>query len=709
MPGSPIKPSSDLQPSRAALAFHDATHGPALPPYDEELPLNANPKQHHRILKRRAARQRLAEQQRLAQQLHSQSGGRRQYNLESILSLGQAGLFGWSNSNVDSKEVIGIKSWQQALGPSVSFDTMNPRFSHNDKTSKKNIGDDGGNDRDKNGSAEELVTPASEATQIASDEAGRDLKVSQNAIDTVSIRSSPTVAMAHEMMLSTLDNETRMARDESEHDSAEPSPDPWPIQKSFPGSNMAMLVGYKLTRATIYSWANEATTEASHSLSVPSATLNDPTSSSTDDNNVEASGGQSGNASDNTHTSETGSRTISDSGRGSGSSRVYRKHPRKIQDGNDGSDGSSGDRDRPKRYRATGKTTKVSLNKPRFLCIYEAYHREQPDALGVPGLHCHRGSEEETERGFSTFKSVRAHIQRYHSPSQRCNNCWKTFRRGGELTVHLEQHGCAPRQSPPYMMSSPTEQKFTQKRFSGPNEDRWWDLFRLLIPQSDTCGLDILKNMYSPYIKPYQNRPEKNQVSQLTVFMGQATQSAPGAPESRDNFTQFDVTLDFYHPIYSMNTDLSSHSEGLLPITSDVFEIPTNLLSGGNMAGPVTQDTCPVYHLSKNGATAGSIISEATSKSTLNNKRLKARIIQLETQLSNRTSLDRKLMKDMMLDVGEVQKILEGIIDDPDNLTSETFEKVLKASEIATKLKDQFSRRLEYGKMEMETNVEGAV
>ncbi|KAK6080611.1 hypothetical protein SCUP234_05157 [Seiridium cupressi] len=679
MPGSPIKLSSDLQPSRAALAFHDAPHEPALPPYDEELPLNVNPKQHDRILKRRATRQRLAEQQRLAQRLHSQSRGRRQYSLDPRLSLGQAGLVGWSNSNLDS-EVIGIKNWQQALAPSISFGMMNPRLSHNANTSKKNVGDDGGNDRDKNASAKERMTPASEAIQIASDKAGRDPKISQNAIDSVSIRSSPTVAMAHEKTLSTLENETRMAGDESEGDSSEPLPDPWPIQKSYPGSNMVMLVGYKLTRAIIYSRANEATTEASHSLSVPSATLNDPTSSSTDDNNVEASGGQSGNASDNTHTSETASPTISDSGHGSGSSRVYRKHPRKIQDENDGSDGSSGDGDRPKRYRATGKTTK-------------------PGTLGVPGLHCHRGSEEETERGFSTFKSVR----------------------GGELTVHLEQNGCAPRQSPPYMMSSSTEQKFTQKRFSGPNEDRWWDLFRLLIPQSDTCGLDILKNMYSPYIKPYQDRSEKNQVSQLTDFLGQATHSAPGAPEYRDNFTvsgsefglssnqQFDVTLDFYHPIYSMSTDLSSHSEGLLPITSDVFGISTNLLSGGNMAGPVTQDTCPVDHLSKNGATAGSIISEATSKSTLNNKRLKARIIQLETQLGNRASLDRKLMKDMMLDVREVQKILEGIIDDPDNLTSETFEKVLKASEIATKLKDQFSRRLEYGTMEMETNVEGAV
>ncbi|KAK9775368.1 hypothetical protein SCAR479_08044 [Seiridium cardinale] len=245
MPGSPIKSSSDLQPSRAGLAFHDATHEPALPPCDEELPLNVNPKQHDRTLKRRATRQRLA------QQLHSQSQGRRQYNLEAKLSLGQADLFERPDSTVGSVEVIRNKSRQQALQPSLSFGTMDPRLFRSDNTSNKNIGDEGGNDHDKNASAKELMKPASEATQIASDEAGRDSKISRNVIDSVSIRSSSTVAISHEKTLSTLENETRMAGDESERDSAEPSPDSWPIQKSFPGSNMAMLVGYKLTRRSL--------------------------------------------------------------------------------------------------------------------------------------------------------------------------------------------------------------------------------------------------------------------------------------------------------------------------------------------------------------------------------------------------------------------------------------------------------------------------
>ncbi|KAI1121632.1 hypothetical protein F5Y10DRAFT_288236 [Nemania abortiva] len=402
--------------------------------------------------------------------------------------------------------------------------------------------------------------------------------------------------------------------------------------------------------------------------------------------------------------------TLSDGASGGSSpSNETRKHQRDDRDGRNES-GDESDH-QSKRCRTLDSGSLGSSEKPKLLCIFEAYHKKQQESSRGPDLHCHRGSDGENERGFLTFKAVRAHIQRYHTPTQRCHHCWKTFRSGGELKKHLEVLKCRSRPVPPYIMSSDTEQQFSQKRFSGRDEERWWDLFRLLVPQAQDYGLETLKKLYNPYHSPWPGGSDVRRLGQLTEFLGRidetheaggsssnimynVSRSGPGLPD----FDVNTLSLDLYHLVHSTSSDLPQGSPSDLLASTGDFDGSINFprdAQSQNFAPVMTQTPCDRFNT---GAVHSTVTQDETPTEDykdLNNKRLKARIIQLETQSATRASLDRKLVKDMMVDIQELHNILENIIDHPKSLSPETFKKVLNASQVVVKLKDRGSNRLD--------------
>ncbi|GAB1316531.1 hypothetical protein MFIFM68171_06741 [Madurella fahalii] len=85
--------------------------------------------------------------------------------------------------------------------------------------------------------------------------------------------------------------------------------------------------------------------------------------------------------------------------------------------------------------------------------------------------------------------------------SYRCPRCWKSFDTRGKVSLHERQGGCNTKQRPDdERFMDPIHEVQVERAYSSTSEeDVWWSLFRLLIPDVQYLDDLSLKTQFYPY------------------------------------------------------------------------------------------------------------------------------------------------------------------------------------------------------------------
>ncbi|UPL02528.1 hypothetical protein LCI18_013462 [Fusarium solani-melongenae] len=153
-----------------------------------------------------------------------------------------------------------------------------------------------------------------------------------------------------------------------------------------------------------------------------------------------------------------------------------------------GAGSSANTRSRTKASRSTSKR-----RTERFACPYQAFEASQP---------CFRPGPRNPSGGCAGIQRLKQHLSRRHMMSYRCIRCWRSFETRDRSEAHSKQVG-----------SCEAREMLTAERFMGPNqetdlekvsgagceEETWWEIFQLVIPDMQNRTRESLKSQYWPY------------------------------------------------------------------------------------------------------------------------------------------------------------------------------------------------------------------
>ncbi|KAM7194057.1 hypothetical protein V8F20_008153 [Naviculisporaceae sp. PSN 640] len=181
---------------------------------------------------------------------------------------------------------------------------------------------------------------------------------------------------------------------------------------------------------------------------------------------------------------------------------------------NDRPGGSGGHNPKKRRSGSPLDRTKLSL---RFACPYQVYEPQQD---------CLQHGKRNPGGGCFGISRLRQHLSRRHMLSFRCQTCWRSFDTKAKQAEHVQDANCRPK-------SRSEEEGFMEPALEAhvdalcgntglEEKDRWWELFRLLIPGMSSMDDDSWSRKRLDYPNlPYYiagNRPSAVPALDFTNF-----------------------------------------------------------------------------------------------------------------------------------------------------------------------------------------------
>ncbi|RSL58735.1 hypothetical protein CEP54_007625 [Fusarium duplospermum] len=182
--------------------------------------------------------------------------------------------------------------------------------------------------------------------------------------------------------------------------------------------------------------------------------------------------------------------------------------------------GSSGNtRSRTKASRSTSKK-----RTERFACPYQAFEASQP---------CFRPGPRNPNGGCAGIQRLKQHLSRRHMMSYRCIRCWRSFETRDRSEAHGKHAGsCEAREmlTTERFMTPNQETDLEKTSCAGSEEETWWEIFRLLIPDMQNRTRESLKSQYWPYYMHLDSFMMPSMIFPNALFESEHTEvHVPGA------------------------------------------------------------------------------------------------------------------------------------------------------------------------------------
>ncbi|KAI0006776.1 hypothetical protein F4779DRAFT_547899 [Xylariaceae sp. FL0662B] len=338
----------------------------------------------------------------------------------------------------------------------------------------------------------------------------------------------------------------------------------------------------------------------------------------------------------------------------------------------------------------------------RLACPYQAHEKFQS---------CLKRGRANPRGGCAGINRLKQHLNRRHMLSFRCQRCWRSFDSRSNARDHeARQPPCDARERSwdERFMRNEQESEIEIACRSKSEEDAWWSLFRLLIPDMQYRDMASLSAEYSPYYIYYEAALMVPAMTFSTLPCRQIQLNETGTDSSvlnlLDSTAPFSTTSNFVEP--STTSTMPSPA----PLTQDfsmplleVSSTPMYDIDSSFLCAPTVNHIAPVSSNTTSASTSGILrapLSSTTTPTSPSSMSSRSTFEQLHTQrnFERLRTRNQKAQRDNAelreanresresLDHADI--ILEDILN-AEELPSHLYEKLSEVSETLQRIKDK--------------------